>query len=138
MSFTTLPSTPLQIFGQAMLQSLIIFKGGLYPDKNVNHQMRNQQILLSSLDDTTPSPVFDERCDLRMVVSNLLYNVNKYKNSHWSLSPSAVTMRLDSERPGVSRLHYRPNGNWSVATYPCYLHLRSRQQFFVINHVADV
>ena len=48
-------------------------------DKNAHHW----QISLGSLD-TTPSPVFDERYVLGMVLSNLLYNVNRYESPHWS------------------------------------------------------
>ena len=48
-------------------------------DKNVHHW----QFSLGSLD-TTPSPVFDERYVLGMVLSNLLYNVNRYESPHWS------------------------------------------------------
>ena len=47
-----------------------------------------------------PSPVINKktvkRCALRIIVSNLLYNVNTYKSPNWSWSPSDVTLRQDS------------------------------------------
>ena len=63
---------------------------------NVDHWIRNQQILLSSLG-TTPYPVFDQIGVLHMFMSNLLCNVNKYE-SPWFLSPSDVTLRLDTAK----------------------------------------
>ena len=100
---------------------------------NVDHRIRNLQISLNSLD-ATPSAVFRrealKRFVLHMCVSNLIVNVNKYNSPHWSLSPSDVTLRLHTVRLG---LHYRPYGNWFVATYPCSLHLSYSMVLLLIN-----
>ena len=53
---------------------------------NVDHRLRNQQILLNSLG-----------------TSHSL-GVNKYESPRWSVSPSDVTLRLDSARLDVSRI----------------------------------
>ena len=49
-----------------------------------------------------------------MCVSDLLYNVNKYEGPHWSLSPSDVTLRLDSVGLGLSRAY---NGTMVFGTW---------------------
>ena len=70
---------------------------------NVDHRIRKQL-------GTTPSPVFDERrhsrdafCTRAGATEPPLYDVNKCESFHRSVSPSDVTLRLDSARLRVSR-----------------------------------